>query len=83
MIEALQKMGPDDIKHPQQGEALNWLAHLDIVKYIVASNFETAFILEDDVDWDVNIKIQMQLVSAAVREFTYVNAKDTSPYGGF
>jgi hypothetical protein len=37
--------------------------------------------VEDDVDWDVSIKRQMQLVSDAVREFTYVDSLDLSPYG--
>ena len=81
LIEAFRKLGPENVKHPLRGEAYNWLAHLDMVKYMVAADFETALILEDDVDWDVSVKDQMRLVSDAVREFSYVDNLDTSPYG--
>jgi hypothetical protein len=38
-------------------------------------------ILEDDADWDVTLKDQMPLISSAVRAFTLVDEKDTTPYG--
>jgi hypothetical protein len=51
------------------------------VKYAVAADYKTALILEDDVDWDVTIKDQMRLASDAVREFTFVDNEDRTPYG--
>ena len=82
MIDAFQKLGPADVPHPvQRGEARTWLSSLDLVKYMVAADLETALILEDDVDWDVSIKSQMRLVSDAVRKFTVVDSEDPSPYG--
>jgi hypothetical protein len=74
-------MGPDAEKHPLRGEAYNWLAHLDLVKYIVANDWDTALIIEDDADWDVRLKEQMGRISEAVRNFTHVEEGDTSPYG--
>jgi len=82
MIAAFQEMGSKDVPHPKQlGEARTWLSSLDLVKYMVASDLETALILEDDVDWDVSIKDQMRRVSNAVREFTLTDAEDRTPYG--
>jgi hypothetical protein len=82
MIHAFQKMGPPDVSHPTgMGEARNWLSMLDLIKYMVAQDLESALILEDDVDWDVAIKSQMRRLSDAVREFTMVEEEDRTPYG--
>lgn len=69
------------MKTPKHGSALAWLAHLDMIKFVVASGFTSALILEDDVDWDVDILRQMQLVSTHISELTSMDAKDESPYG--
>ena len=81
MVDAFQKLGPVTGKHPLRGEAITWLAHLDLVKYVVANDLDTVLILEDDVDWDVTVKDQMRLISEAVRDFTYVDLDDPTPYG--
>jgi hypothetical protein len=80
-IEAFRDLGSLDVKHPGLGEAYNWFAHLDLIKYAIALDLDTVLILEDDVDWDVSIKHQMQLISTAVREFTFVKEEDETPYG--
>ncbi|KAF1968730.1 hypothetical protein BU23DRAFT_479468 [Bimuria novae-zelandiae CBS 107.79] len=33
-----------------------WRAHADAWRYIIDNNIQSALILEDDVDWDVNVK---------------------------
>ncbi|KAE9379856.1 glycosyltransferase family 25 protein [Stipitochalara longipes BDJ] len=82
MIDAFQKMGPESAPHPDgRGEVRNWLSFLDIIKYIVAQDLESALILEDDVDWDVSIKDSMKLLSDAARKFTLTEEQDRSPYG--
>ncbi|KAE8450736.1 hypothetical protein EG329_005649 [Mollisiaceae sp. DMI_Dod_QoI] len=81
LIAAFRSLGPPSVKHPQRGEAFSWLAHLDLIKYIIARDYDTALILEDDVDWDLSIKPQMRLVSDAVRQFTYAPEDDVAPYG--
>lgn len=67
--------------HPGHGSARAWLAHLDILKFVVASGISSALIVEDDVDWDIDIKASMKLVSDNVREFMKIPVTDTSPFG--
>lgn len=81
-VEAFQNIGADaGTKSPKYGSVKAWLAHLDILKFVIASQLETAFIVEDDVDSDVTIKSQMRLVSDNVREYTNMLPEDTSPFG--
>jgi len=58
-----------------------WLAHLDMLKYVVSSAFETALIVEDDTDWDARIKHEMRLISDNVRKYTNAAEADETPYG--
>lgn len=81
LIDAFRYMGPLGSLHPKQGAALAWLAHLDLVKYFIMSDYDTALILEDDVDWDVNIKEQTVRIAEAVRAYTNVTGTEEAPYG--
>ncbi|KAJ5651135.1 uncharacterized protein N7484_004858 [Penicillium longicatenatum] len=36
-----------------------WRAHMNALRKVVENSFSTALILEDDADWDVNIKSQL------------------------
>ncbi|CAG8955365.1 hypothetical protein HYFRA_00011349 [Hymenoscyphus fraxineus] len=81
LVEAFQKIPSDTGKQPSNGSAYAWLAHLDLLKYVITNNLETTLIVEDDVDWDLNIKEQMRLISDNIRRFTEVNSTDSSPYG--
>ncbi|EGP86104.1 uncharacterized protein MYCGRDRAFT_74064 [Zymoseptoria tritici IPO323] len=38
----------------------SWRAHMNALRLIVEQNLTTALVLEDDVDWDLRIKSQMQ-----------------------
>jgi hypothetical protein len=58
-----------------------WLAHLDLIKYVVQRNFDTALIIEDDIDWDVSLLDQTIRIAEAVRQFTNVPKNDPAPYG--
>ncbi|KAJ9615752.1 hypothetical protein H2200_001829 [Cladophialophora chaetospira] len=81
-VEAFEHIGAErNATLPKPGSAAAWVAHLDLIKFVIASGFETAFIIEDDVDWDLRIKSQMQLVSDNVRNFTNVPDTDPTPYG--
>lgn len=81
LVSAFMDLGPQASKHPNRGSALAWLAHLDMIKYFIASDLDTAMIMEDDVDWDIAIKEQMPLISDAVRNFSHVDPSDPAPYG--
>jgi GR25 family glycosyltransferase involved in LPS biosynthesis len=48
----------------------SWRAHLNAVKAVVDQNLTTALLIEDDVDWDVNIKSQLQQFALGVRALT-------------
>lgn len=45
----------------------NWRAHMNIVNTIVREGISSALILEDDADWDIRIKTQMQDFARASR----------------
>ncbi|OTA93708.1 glycosyltransferase family 25 protein [Hypoxylon sp. CO27-5] len=82
LVKAFQNLGADKgAKVPAYGSARAWLSHLDLLKYVVASGLETAFIVEDDVDWDVRIKSEMSLVSDNVRAYTGIKEDDPAPFG--
>lgn len=74
-------MGIDRDKKPQAGSARAWLAHLDLLRFVIASRFQTALIVEDDVDWDVRIKTQMPLFSDNIRSYLDVSDDEHAPYG--
>lgn len=83
IVKAFELFGANDpnTKLPPHGSAKAWLAHLDLIKFVVASGFETVLIVEDDVDWDVTIRDQMALLSDNVRTFQNTDHTDTTPYG--
>lgn len=79
-IEDFLALGPEKATKPDRGSALAWLGHLAVLQNAVASGFETTLIVEDDVDFDVAIKPQMQKLANAVQYFTNTS-QETSPYG--
>ncbi|KAL4757795.1 uncharacterized protein BDW70DRAFT_163186 [Aspergillus foveolatus] len=81
IIDAFAGLGPEDARHPNHGSAVAWVAHLDLIKYVVQSDFETVLILEDDVDWDLSIREQMVAVAEAVRRLTKATDSTGAPYG--
>ncbi|OAP57605.1 hypothetical protein AYL99_08343 [Fonsecaea erecta] len=81
LVSAFEALGPAGIRKPSHGSAKAWLAHLDMIKYVVASGLSSAFIIEDDLDWDTAIHEQMRLVSDNVRNFTGTPVSDPSPFG--
>ncbi|ETS86986.1 hypothetical protein PFICI_00814 [Pestalotiopsis fici W106-1] len=81
LVHAFQSLGSPQDRKPPDGSARAWLSHLDLLKYIIASGFETALVVEDDVDWDVRIKQQMTLVSDNLRAYQETPENDTTPFG--
>ncbi|PWY91895.1 hypothetical protein BO94DRAFT_382497 [Aspergillus sclerotioniger CBS 115572] len=57
-------------------------AHVNGMQRIVSEKLGSAIIMEDDVDWDVTIKTQLQSFALAVRALQGADQKVTaSPYG--
>lgn len=72
------------------GSAIAWLAHLDLLQRIVDESLETSLVVEDDADWDVALKDQMQDLaegihrlgtSGKVKSRSPWNISGVSPYG--
>ncbi|KAK3722967.1 hypothetical protein LTR37_002112 [Vermiconidia calcicola] len=54
-------------KHLHEGGLGAWRAHMNVMRKIVEQNLASAFVLEDDVDWDIRVKSQMQDFAKASR----------------
>ncbi|KAK0701557.1 hypothetical protein B0T21DRAFT_300364 [Apiosordaria backusii] len=57
-------------KKISKGNKGSWRAHMNALQRIIQDNMTSAFILEDDADWDVRIKQQLQVFAQAARAFT-------------
>ncbi|KAJ5910902.1 uncharacterized protein N7473_000205, partial [Penicillium subrubescens] len=51
-----EKAKPDGSKYLRPEQLGCWRAHANVWRRIISENIETALILEDDVDWDINIR---------------------------
>jgi GR25 family glycosyltransferase involved in LPS biosynthesis len=50
------------------GEVGCWRGHMDILRGIVEKGEASALVLEDDADWDVNLRFQMGKLSGATKD---------------
>ncbi|KAL8388315.1 hypothetical protein RB595_009318 [Gaeumannomyces hyphopodioides] len=66
-------------KRIRKGNIGSWRAHLNVLRTVVEEGLETALILEDDIDWDVRLKAQLQTFSLASRAF--LQPLDGHPHG--
>ncbi|KAK4191009.1 family 25 putative glycosyltransferase [Podospora australis] len=57
-------------KSISKGNKGSWRAHMNVLQRVVQDNITSALILEDDADWDVRIKPQLQVFAQAARAFT-------------
>ncbi|KAI9049405.1 hypothetical protein LZ554_006439 [Drepanopeziza brunnea f. sp. 'monogermtubi'] len=60
----------------------SWRGHMNAIRKIVEEGITTALIMEDDMDWDVRLKDQLQLIAAGTSSLqSSSNPPFTSPYG--
>ncbi|KAL2255592.1 hypothetical protein VTK26DRAFT_3058 [Humicola hyalothermophila] len=52
------------------GNKGSWRAHMNALQRIIQENVTTALILEDDADWDIRLKAQLQVFARAALPFT-------------
>jgi GR25 family glycosyltransferase involved in LPS biosynthesis len=90
-----QVIGADIHDKAKPNEATNlrpeqlgcWRSHADVWRRVVDEEIETALILEDDADWDVNIHEIFQELSVQMRKGELRKAaasdheKRSAPYG--
>lgn len=72
--------GQTGVRTPDRGSARAWVAHLDLLKHVVASGLASALVVEDDVDFDVRVRAQMRGLADHVRAFASSSfASSSSP----
>ncbi|PBP20863.1 hypothetical protein BUE80_DR008440 [Diplocarpon rosae] len=60
----------------------SWRGHINAVRTIVEEGISTALIMEDDMDWDVRLKDQLQHIAAGARTLQPLPTHPpASPYG--
>ncbi len=65
----------------------SWRGHADVWRRVLNEKLETALILEDDVDWDVNIhdifeELSRQMRKGKLRQTAMTEEEQlTAPYG--
>ncbi|KAE8153065.1 LPS glycosyltransferase [Aspergillus avenaceus] len=59
----------------------SWRAHMNALRHIVENRITSAILMEDDSDWDVNIKAQMVEFARGTRLLQGENGTPHSPYG--
>ncbi|KAJ9162075.1 Glycosyltransferase family 25 protein [Coniochaeta hoffmannii] len=63
---------PDSLDHNiSKGNKGSWRAHMNVLRTIIDQNLTTALILEDDIDWDIRLKPQLQNFSLATRSYLH------------
>ncbi|KAI1155911.1 glycosyltransferase family 25 protein [Nemania diffusa] len=72
--------GQTGVRTPDRGSARAWVAHLDLLKHVVASGLASALVVEDDVDFDVRVRAQMRGLADHVRA-TAAAAAAAGPFG--
>lgn len=84
VAKAFEDLGAEGVPRPMHGAALAWLAHLDLIKHLLRSGWTTTLIMEDDVDWDLDLRSKAIVpLAEGVRNYTNAAADDwTTPYGG-
>ncbi|KAI1847717.1 hypothetical protein JX266_006212 [Neoarthrinium moseri] len=59
----------------------SWRGHMNAIRRIVEDDLESALIMEDDMDWDVRLKPQLERVAQGARALLGSKSNPASPYG--
>ncbi|KAI1275979.1 hypothetical protein F5Y07DRAFT_367759 [Xylaria sp. FL0933] len=59
----------------------SWRGHMNAIRRIVEEDLESALIMEDDMDWDVRLKHQLEKIAEGARHVMPPSKNSTSPYG--
>ncbi|KAH6721181.1 hypothetical protein BKA61DRAFT_152676 [Leptodontidium sp. MPI-SDFR-AT-0119] len=59
----------------------SWRGHMNAIRTIVERGIATALIMEDDMDWDVRLKSQLQLIAHGTQTLQGWSRISDSPYG--
>ncbi|KAJ5138764.1 CAZyme family GT25 [Penicillium bovifimosum] len=93
MVEWLDGVRPDELHPKAMPDGLNnssvkptaiacWRAHMNALVSVVRNDYSTALILEDDADWDVNLKSQLREFARGLHALKGINqVSKEAPYG--
>ncbi|KAI1454652.1 glycosyltransferase family 25 protein [Annulohypoxylon moriforme] len=59
----------------------SWRGHMNAVRKIISEDIGSALIMEDDMDWDVRLRPQLERVAQGARALLSSASKPNSPYG--
>ncbi|KAI1650922.1 glycosyltransferase family 25 protein [Daldinia loculata] len=62
--------------HSSSGAKGSWRSHMNALQSIISENLTSALILEDDIDWDVRLKLQLQTFALASRTWLKESKSD-------
>jgi hypothetical protein len=84
--EDVSQLRAENVSSLTRGSALAWLGHLNALRTFLASDYSTALVIEDDVDWDIRLRtIQIPVTASAFRSLTSnfnTNEADVRSYWG-
>ncbi|KAK8071720.1 hypothetical protein PG996_005068 [Apiospora saccharicola] len=74
----------DRPKHKSSDAAVrgSWRAHMNALHRVVEEGLPSALIMEDDVDWDLRIKSQLQTFGAASKAWLQTSHETVTPPAG-
>ncbi|KAI1646879.1 glycosyltransferase family 25 protein [Daldinia loculata] len=59
----------------------SWRGHMNAIRRIVEEDLGSALIMEDDMDWDVRLKPQLERIAQGARALLSSASNPNSPYG--
>ncbi|KAI0122332.1 glycosyltransferase family 25 protein [Daldinia grandis] len=59
----------------------SWRGHMNAIRRIVEEDLGSALIMEDDMDWDVRLKPQLERIAQGARALLPSTSNPNSPYG--
>ncbi|KAJ5415587.1 hypothetical protein N7465_004282 [Penicillium sp. CMV-2018d] len=92
-VEWLDGVRPDDLNPKAMPDGLNpslvkptvvacWRAHMNALVNVISNSYSTALILEDDADWDVNLKSQLGEFARGLHSLKGTKfVSEEAPYG--
>lgn len=61
----------------------SWRGHMNAVRRIVEEDLESALIMEDDMDWDVRLRSQLEEVAKGARELLSPRGAPSDPHSPY
>ncbi|KAH7370009.1 glycosyltransferase family 25 protein [Rhexocercosporidium sp. MPI-PUGE-AT-0058] len=67
----------------KDGALGTWRSHLNVIRSIIENNLASAFIMEDDADWDIRLLSQLPDFAKGIRYLSGISSSEAqhSPYG--